>query len=308
MLADADAKIRADLPTVFSLLVVKDGDIVFEEYYQGSDATAQFGQRSVTKSILSAVFGIVRGQGFFPDLDQPISELMPEYFEGMGEGDARRDITLRHLLAMTAGFTWNELVGFGEPKPDSDWTREVLNLGMDARPGEKFSYNSAAMHLLSVLITRVTGRSASQWANTYLFEKIGMNPVGWPIDPQANSLGFSGLVFTSRDMARFGFLYLNQGCWDGEQIVPADWVRLSTTEHSPHPDGNGLGYGYLWWTTIVAGYQSYFAAGYGGQVIWVVPDLDLVAVMTGNPQLPPEMLQNTRAVIADYVIPSAAAP
>jgi CubicO group peptidase (beta-lactamase class C family) len=304
MLERADAEIRANLPNVYSLLVVKGGDIVFEKYYQGSDETAGFGQRSVTKSILSAVFGITRQLGFFPDLDQPIRELMPEYFEGNSADDPRNKITLRHLLTMTAGFSWNEQSGFGEPKPDSDWAREALNLGMDAEPGVKFNYNSAAMHLLSVLITRETGRSASQIANTYLFGKVGMNQVGWPIDPQANSQGFSGLVFTSRDMARFGYLYLNNGCWDGEQIVSADWVRETTREHSPHPEGNDLGYGYLWWTTKDKGHDAYFAAGYGRQYIQVVPALDLIVVMTGNPRVLPDENKPTRYIITDYVIPA----
>jgi len=301
MLERADAEIKANLPNVYSLLVVRGGDIVHETYFNDADASTVFDQRSVTKSVLSAVIGILRQRGAFADLDQPILALLPDYAD-IGADVRKRSITLRHLLGMTGGFTWGEQATLGDG--DADWVRAALDQPLELEPGKAFRYNSIAMHPLSALITRAGGQTAAQIANATLFGKIGMTPPDWPSDPQANSQGFSGLVFTSRDMARFGYLYLNNGCWDGEQVVPLDWVRETTRQHSPHPDGNNLGYGHLWWTTKDKGHDAYFAAGYGWQYIQVVPALDLVIVMTGDPQLPPDQVAQSRYIITDYVIPA----
>jgi CubicO group peptidase (beta-lactamase class C family) len=175
-----------------------------------------------------------------------------------------------------------------------DWVAFILDLPVRERSFGTFQYHSAAAHLLSAIITRSTGRCAQEFAAEHLFEPIGIdqpatnrqhtysqadvfrNTVQWPKDPQGNNIGGWGLVLKPRDMARFGFLYLNGGQWDGKQIIPKKWVEDSVSPHIP-------GYGYQWWLRDVNGVFAFSADGRGGQHIFCVPQKDLVVVVASQP-------------------------
>jgi CubicO group peptidase (beta-lactamase class C family) len=188
-----------------------------------------------------------------------------------------------------------------------DWVGHILGRRLATNPGTSFAYSSATSQLLSAVVADATGQSTLAFARARLFGPLGIAsakapepifvahpsqaaikayqraPVAWPTDPQGYHLGFSGLKLPSRDLAKFGFLYLNGGRWDTTQVIPAGYVAASTRPHSTPPaDAPTESYGYQWWVTSQARHPSFRAGGYGGQLIQVIPDLDLVVVITSD--------------------------
>lgn len=264
--------IKKNLPHMRSVLVIRHGYILFEESYQGVPADYQ-DVASVAKSLISALIGIALQKGYIKSLDQKAVDFYPEYITAKTDPQIK-DITLEHLLTMTSGL--ERETDFGE-----DWFKNTLGQPLSSPPGQVFHYNDAAVHLLSGITTRATHMTAIEFGNKYLFQPLGIPPPPWETDPQGNNVGGDGLSLRPRDMAKIGYLYLNQGLWDGQQLVPAEWVRVSTQKHT-RADILNDDFGYLWWVTTVEGHAAYYAAGFGGQYIYVVPDFDLVVVMTGN--------------------------
>lgn len=273
------------------IVVVRRGCLVFESYPPGSGPEQAHPLASVTKSFTSALTGIAIDSGCIKDVHQPVLDFFPEYLPPPGDLH-KRAITLRHLLTMTAPFAWKTGPRGHEPldrlRRQPDWVKFILDmLGRGGQVGA-FQYSSAASHLLSAVLTRATGLCAREFANQRLFAPLGMrqvpdhpmksflmdevfgkNAAGWVTDPQGHSAGGWGLCLTPRDMARFGFLYLNRGSWDGQQVISEAWVDAST---APNPHG----YGYQWWLKGAA----YAASGYGGSHIFCVPGEDLVVAIT----------------------------
>ena len=297
LLSTLDQEIKARFRTINAFLVVRRGYLVFERYYGGCGRDDTHLVASVTKSFISALIGIAIDRGYIEGVDQRVVGFFPEL--APGEHDhLKRQMTIRHLLTMTAGLQWRTGARAHELYLDrlrrsTDWVAFILNLPVRERLFGTFQYNSAASHLLSAIITRSTGRCAQEFAAEHLFEPIGMdqpannrghthsqedvfrNTVEWPRDPQGNSIGGWGLVLKPRDMARFGYLYLNGGQWDGKQIIPQQWVEDSVSSHTP-------GYGYQWWLRDVNGVFAFSAVGLGGQHIFCIPQKDLVVVVASR--------------------------
>jgi CubicO group peptidase (beta-lactamase class C family) len=284
--------IKENLPHMRSVLVIRHGYLVLEEYYQGVPNDYQ-AVASVTKSVISALIGIALQEGYIQSLDQKVVDFYPEYVTP--NTDPRiGDITLEHLLTMTSGLE-------REPDYGENWVESTLEQSLSSTPGQVFHYNDAAAHLLSGILTRTTHMTAIEFGNKYLFRPLGIPLPPWETDPQGNNVGGDGLSLRPREMAKIGYLYLNQGLWDGQQLVPAEWVRMATQKHTAADILND-DYGYLWWVTTVEGHAAYYAAGFGGQFIYVVPDLDLVVVMTGNASFP-ELLQHLD-IVRLYILPA----
>jgi len=284
--------IKENLPHMRSVLVIRHGYLVFEEYYQGVPNDYQE-VASVTKSVISALIGIALRESYIQSLDQKVVDFYPEYVTP-DTNPRISDITLEHLLTMTSGLT-------RETKFGEDWFRSTLEQSVSGTPGETFHYNDSAAHLLSGILTRTTHVTALEFANKYLFQPLGIPLPPWEADPQGNSVGGDGLALRPREMAKIGYLYLHQGLWDGQQLIPAEWVRTATQKHVAADILND-DYGYLWWVTTVDGHAAYYAAGFGGQFIYVIPDLDLVVVMTGNASFP-ELLQHLD-IVRLYILPA----
>jgi CubicO group peptidase (beta-lactamase class C family) len=264
---------------------------------------------SCTKSLLSALIGIAVGQGYIGGLDQPISEYFPEL-----EDDAdrrKRAIQIKHLLTMTPGFDWPD---FDKPywkmKRTSDWVRFVLDRPMAHEPGEVFTYNSGGSHLLSAILTKATGMPVYEFARERLFDKLGFRKPRW------NSFGGvyeggAGLHLSTQDMAKFGLLYLQRGQWKGEQLIPSSWVESSTTMRHKgllHYEPPIFGaYGYHWWISPKehnGKVDCYFAKGYGGQYIFVVPELELVAAIRKEPEGKNNAIFS-KMLLMEHIIPNA---
>jgi CubicO group peptidase (beta-lactamase class C family) len=260
-----------------AMLVVRHGYLVFEEYDNGFTADDRDNVRSVTKGVTSALVGIALANGDLDSLDVTATDFFPEYFEGGANAD-KHDITLRDLLMMRSGLQWGEANWQVIPlwESDLDQMQRILNLPLENPPGDVWNYSTADAHLIGGILTRAAGASLLDYANMHLFEPLGIMGAEWDTDSQGYNVGGTGLALTPREMATFGYLYLNDGVWDGEQIVPAEWVALTTTAQDDETD-----YGYQWWRgerEFFGGYPAFAALGYGGDMIFVYPELDLVVV------------------------------
>jgi Cu-Zn family superoxide dismutase len=306
LLGQVEQRVQAELPLLSALAVVRGGDIVFERYY-GQTADEPIHLWSVTKSVTSMAVGLAIDEGLLR-LDQTIGGVIPERIPA-GADPRTANVTIENLLTMTSGWAWDSTTDFLHLDDAEDWAARTLGLPMACDPGTCYEYNSGNAHLLSVIVQQVTDQTEANYLQGRLFAPLGIAPPSWRQSPQGETAGAFGLELNARAVAKLGFLYLNQGVWDGQQIVPAAWVATSTTQHSSgtSPAGVNLGqtsYGYLWWVTEVAGYPAYFGLGYGSQVLYVVPGLDLVAVaLVAEPNV--ELQQNPIPLIEELVVPAA---
>jgi CubicO group peptidase (beta-lactamase class C family) len=310
VLDDLDTIVPAGYPSVRSVLVVRHGYLVVERYRQGVKASDGHDVRSVTKSFISALVGIALRDRQLQGLDQTVEELLADHLPAAADPRLRQ-ATVEQLLTMTSGLAGDDSSLGGdddiliEMLNSPDWVRHILGRRPDRAPGEDAAYSSATSHLLSAIMADATGQSTLAFAKARLFGPLGITadnaleqtvnhwppteaedeayeraPVAWPRDPQGYHYGGGGLRLPARELAKFGYLYLNGGRWDGTQVVPADYVAASTRPQS-EPGGPG-DYGYQWWVTNETGHDGFRALGYGGQLIQVIPDLDLVVVVTSD--------------------------
>jgi CubicO group peptidase (beta-lactamase class C family) len=263
--------IRANEPTARSVLVVRNGYIVYEEYFRG-DETYAGPIWSVTKSFISALVGIALEEGDIGGIEDRLFDYLGEY--DTEDVDPNFDeITIEHLLTMTAGFS---SIQGGASSIQVAFKEELVS-----RPGEEADYGSTSTHLLSGILQEAAGMPALDLANERIFKPLGIPRPIWSADGFGTSMGGSGLYMTPRDMAKFGYLYLNDGQWDGRQIIPSDWIESSTSRHAEAgvPELSGFAdYGFLWWVVPFGKYEAYAAFGAGGQMILVVPGAELVVV------------------------------
>ncbi|MFF2888371.1 serine hydrolase domain-containing protein [Paenibacillus sp. NPDC057967] len=295
-LSQLDGLIAAEYSNITGIVAVKDGSIVYENYYNGFGVGDKHHVASVTKSVLSALIGIAIDKGYIANEHAGVLDFFPEYTPSGSEADGQREnITLRHLLTMTAPYPfadWQEPLDQMCMQPD--WIGYTLDmLGKGGEIGA-FKYSTAGAHLLSAILTRTTGQSAREFANMHLFGLAGMQSIpnypmkaygfdelfgqevrGWVHDPGHYSTGGWGLTLTTRDMARFGLLYLNHGKRDQRQIIPESWVAKSIAM-------NPNQYGYLWWLRNEDGLRSFSAMGDGGNVICCLPERHTVIAISSS--------------------------
>ncbi len=266
---------RMDTAT-YSVLVARGGYLVYEAYFNGYQPADTDQVRSVTKSVTSALVGIALERGDLPEIDVRVADVFPQIFANGANAD-KYDLSLRHLLLMRSGLEWNDGDALSLNNR-ADQMQRILNLPLLHPPGQTWNYSTADSHLISGVFQTLTGRSLRDYADEYLFAPLGMTPGDWNTDYQGYNMGGMGLALSPRDMAKFGYLYLNNGVWAGQAVVPADWVALTTAPQ----DATVNWYGYQWWRVLDdAGREKYplFAArGYAGDNIFVYPALDLVIV------------------------------
>lgn len=268
-----------------SVVVVKNGYIVLERYfrsYQNENST--YSLYSVTKSFTSALVGIALDKGYLDNVSQSVLSFFPDY-DIVNSDERRERITIEDLLTMRSGLFWDESSApFSSPANgiyhlmNRDGVNYTLNLDMVSEPGTAFLYNTGASHLLAAIVWRSSGMSTLAFAEEYLFGPLGIDRVTWYRDAAGWYRGGFDLIMSARNMAKFGYLYLNNGTWDGMQIVSKDWVQASVETYSLlHPSH---GYGYQWHTDPEIG--IYYAAGLYGQFIFVAPEHDIVVAFTSS--------------------------
>jgi len=270
---------------IHSIVVLRNGYIVWEEYpaFRYNQGTMHI-VHSITKSFVSALIGIAIREGHIDGVDQKMTDLFPDRtIQNLDE--QKEKITLEHLLTMKSGMEWDEWkYEYSDPRnhyiqaiTSEDPFQYVLDTPMATEPGVTWNYNGGTSHLLSFLVKEATGQDTHDFAKEYLFEPLGIIRSRWDRDSHGICYGGGGLHLTPRDMAKLGYLYLHDGEWDGEQIVPADFVAESVKTQSFFSAFRGYGY-QSWWTYPQQ--DVYDAAGLNGQRIYVVPDLELVVVIT----------------------------
>lgn len=318
------------------LLIVKDGKLILEEYFDGFDMdifeglnqvykefdreTLHF-QASVTKSVTSILVGIAMDNGFLPGVDTSVLSLYPEYADLI---DGQRDLmTIHHMLAMCSGLDWDEstyphddpLSHHYQMLSSDDPVRFVLSLPIIAEAGTSFHYNSGTTNVLGDLVRKTSGLILTEFAQQYLFGPLGIEEFEWFRCQTATDVTFAsgGLYIRPRDMAKLGQLYLQDGLWNGQQLVSANWIQASTTESISLPSSmvepyHSYGYGYQWWLERYnsGALDAYSGRGWGGQYIVVLPGVDLVVVFTAGafdisafsvPMIYYDIIQ-------DYILPS----
>ena len=294
-----------DLPRLYSFLVSRHGTLIVERYFNGARAARPANIKSASKSVISALVGIAIDRGHIAGVRQPISSFFPELLEG----DARkRQITVEDLLTMRSGLESTSSRNYGAWVLSQNWVRYALSRSLVAEPGTSMEYSTGNTHLLSAILTKATGASTWQFAQRTLAEPLGFSLAQWPRDPQGVYFGGNDMLLTPRQMIAFGELYLNRGRVNGRQVVPAVWVDASLVPRARSRWSEQL-YGYLWWIRDLAGHRAYYAWGYGGQFMFIVPELDLVVVTTSSTASGDERRGHQRAVldlVERFVIPSIA--
>jgi CubicO group peptidase (beta-lactamase class C family) len=258
-------------------VIIRNGYLVSERYFNGFDKNDFHNIRSVSKSFLSALLGIAIHKNYIPDLDVKIMDYFPEYVNA----DSRfRQVTIRHLITMHSGLD-NDHNNFGPIFYSDDWLGATLNQTLIANPGEEFHYTTAGTHLLSAILTKSSGMSSYDFAQTYLFNPLNISLGLWEKGPRGYYFGGSDMHTSPRNMAKFGQLYMNNGMMNDVRIVPSAWVTSSIQDRMLREDLTwgpltNMGYGYLWWLGTISGYKAFIALGHGGQFIIAIPELQMI--------------------------------
>jgi CubicO group peptidase (beta-lactamase class C family) len=298
----------AELPRLRGMLVWQDGEIVLERYVGSAGADRPTNIKSASKSVLSALVGIAIAEGHIRGIDQPISDFFPAYFARADVDPRKRQITVGNLLSMQSGLESTSFNEYGAWVQSPNWVNAALAQPVVDAPGGRMLYSTGSTHLLSAILTRATGRSTWQYANETLAGPLGFRIRPWQRDPQGIYFGGNDMYLTPRQMLAFGQLWLNGGRLGARQIVPAEWVRESVRRRTTSPF-NGHGYGLGWWTRESGGRGVHFAWGYGGQYVFVVPELKMVAVFTSQSEGPRDRdhLPAIHRIVDENLLPGAAA-
>jgi CubicO group peptidase (beta-lactamase class C family) len=263
--------------TIHSLLIVRNGNVVLDASFHPFAQGALHELASVTKSFMSTLVGIAIDKGYIEGVEQTVLDYFADRRHGMQIDGDKEAMRLEDLLTMRSGLECTE-EATNQMLMSPDWVQFALDLPMVAEPGTRFHYCNANSHLLSAIIREATGLSALAFAQQHLFEPLGISDVDWVSDPQGNHWGAGGMRLAPHDMAKLGHLYLNEGRWEGQQVVSTAWVETATSALA-RPHNAYIDYGYHWWVDPSGSY--YEAAGYRGQEIFLLPDQQMVVVMTG---------------------------
>ena len=278
----------AELETIYSLLVVKNGHLIAEDYFNEGSVTQKALVQSVAKSVNSALVGIALDQGCLSSVEQKMIDFFPE-FAGQITDPRKEQVTIRDMLQMRSGYPAEES---DESLWEAVWSGDYLHLMVDfpltSDPGTTFQYSNLTAHWLGVIVARACDTDLKSFAQEYLFTPLGAEVGVWKKDLDGYNWAAGELHCSARDAAKFGHLYLHDGEFEGNQIISADWVRDSRQVYSEgayNDIGNfrDIGYGYQWWSARAGDHDVNFAWGHGGQLIVLVDELDMVVVVTADP-------------------------
>ena len=289
---------------IHSVLIVRHGYLVTEVYFPPYQREFKHPLFSTTKSVTSALVGKALQEGRLNDVQQKVLDFFADIAPDVTDPQIK-NLTLEHLLTMSAGFNTNTMPDLSSKLAADGTIKHILTYdSILAKPGTTFYYDSGLPHLLSAVVQRVTGRTLQQYAEEKLFDPLSISNVSWAADPQGVTLGNTGLMLRSPDLAKLGYLFLQHGQWNGTQVLPDAWVTAATRKHM---ETRGLmnaaeddGYGYLWWIDRWGGYSAH---GFGGQYLFVLPAQDMVVVFTSG--LPDSNFPMPKQLIETYVLPAA---
>ena len=308
-----DARQAASAPLMTSFLVIHDDELVVERHYNGFSPDQTFHIWSVTKSVSSIATGIAFREGLLTSVDQTLGELIPDRIPA-GADPRVPQITLYHLLTSTSGWAWDGRINFSR-HAETDDLDAMLARPMAFDPGEGFEYDSTNSNLLSYIVQVQSGVTMAEYLQPRMFDPMGIPPPEWIAMYGGETRGAGGLFLTPGDLAKIGYMMLRGGEWAGQQILTPEWVAESTMAQASGTSsatgvniGGGGQYGYQWWIREPQGNPAFYGNGYGGQTLYVVPDLDLVVVtgVAGTVVDRPDLQQPVIPIIEDLVIPAVA--
>lgn len=296
----------ARVPGLRSLVVVRQGVLIGERYFHGALPSHLLPINSITKSVSSMLVGLALARGTLAGLHEPVQRLLPE--AAQLPGAALGEVTLQQILLGRTGVSF-EVSRSRELLNARDPVQRALAVPRTAPPRSGWTYNDAAVSLLSPILQRAEGMSLSALAARDLFAPLGIRRFAWQRDRLDRVLAYAGLALRTRDLAKLAWMVLQQGCWHDRQVLPAEWVAESTRAHGPadwrQPPMQGIGYGHLWFTGQLQGVPLVWGLGYGGQWALLAPSLKLV-VATAATSPPPQhamaQMQAVRSLVARVVM------
>jgi len=275
------------LDNIFSLLILKNRYLIAEQYFNGQSVFDASSTASVTKSIISALAGIAIKEKYITGTDQKLKDFFTE-IDWESTDSRKSEITVQHMLQMRSGYPWEEVYGYLETlSGSSNWIPFLSQFPLINPPGTKFGYSNFTAHIMAIIIARSSKQSLMSFASNYLFDDMGISVPYWPADANGYYYGSGDIYMTPRSLAKFGQLYLDNGAWNDNQIIPSEWVNASFQIYSSSTYGREiltnirtLKYGYLWWSGTSGSHQIWFAWGHGGQMVVLIHDLNMVVVAT----------------------------
>lgn len=278
------------LETLYSLLVVKNGYLIAEDYFNEGSVDRKDRLQSVTKSFTSALVGIALEQGFLSSVDQKMLDFFPEVTNKITD-PRKKQITIQNMLEMRAGYPWEETnAALWDGLLSGHYPSLIEQFPLISDPGTRFHYSNLTSNWLGIIVDRACGMNLKAYAEEYLFSPLDIEAGEWGQDADGHNNGCGDLHLTARDAAKFGLLYLNDGVYHGNQIVSADWVHESLRTYSINEAfvkkvGRfyDIGYGYQWWSANAGKHHVNFAWGHGGQLIVLVDRFNMIIVTTSDP-------------------------
>jgi CubicO group peptidase (beta-lactamase class C family) len=286
------------LSTLYGVLVIKNGHLIAEGYFNEGSVDQVYARMSVTKSYTSALVGVALDQGYLSSVDQKMIDFFPEVAEQIND-PRKQQITIRDLLQMRAGYPDEERerqyldsLFFTE---NYHWIPRIVDFPLVSDPGTEFNYSCLTSHLLAIIVARAVSTDLKSYGQENLFSPIDAQVGDWSSDADDYNFGCLEISFTARDMAKFGSLYHNDGEYHGRRVLSADWVRESLQRYSEGINRSDeaastmgryfsdIGYGYQWWSATVGEHHFDYAAGHGGQLIVLLDELDMIIVTTADP-------------------------
>ena len=285
---------------IFSTLISKNGTIVFQEYYNGKTNESLCDVQSLTKGIISILIGIAIDKEYIKSVDEPIEKYFPNEFKNLAD-NKKKAITIRHILNQTSGLSWKGYLEHEDWLNSEDPVSFVLKKDLENEPGENYNYNSGATHLLSVIISKTTGKTTLEFANEVLFQPLNTNLVDW----QKRNKGYYdgsglGLKMKPIDLMKIGQLLESNGSWEGKQLVSKEWIQKLFDESEKSSAKWGLRnskHGFCWYISEFKGNRIDYGMGYGGQFIIMIPNKELIIVTTHNHDTPNGIEQQMKFLI-----------
>ncbi|MEQ8965587.1 MAG: serine hydrolase [Azospirillaceae bacterium] len=294
------------LDQLHALVVARRGAVALAEAYRGPAVDRPVNVKSVSKTIVATLTGIAIERGVLPGVEAPFAEVAPD----LVPADADRrvgDITIADLLTMQAGLERTSGANYGAWVASGDWVAHALTRPFVAEPGARMQYSTGSYHLLGAALAHASGRSLLALARDWLGDPLGVVVPPWTRDPQGFYMGGNNMALSPMALYRFGETWRTGGTFEGRRVIPRDWIDASWTARTRSP-WSGDDYGYGWFLTRIGGQEAAYARGYGGQMLFVVPALELVVAITSDPTRPARSgghVGDLRDLVARDIIPAA---
>lgn len=292
----------ADLDRLHSVLIAVDGEVVYAQVFRGPDLAQPINIKSLSKTVHSIVVGAAIDRGVIAGADQSITELIdvPKH-----ASPRISEVTVGHLLSMQAGLGRTSGPNYGEWVASKNWVDYALSRPFVAEPGGEMLYSTGSYHILAAALTETTGRSLLSLTRDWLGNPLDIRVPPWQQDPQGIYFGGNNMRLSPLALLQIGELYRNRGLHNGARVISEAWIAQAW-----QPRGTsrytGDHYGYGWFITALAGHDTFYGRGYGGQMLYVIPDLGITAVMTADPTPPssPYFMRDLDALLVDHLIPA----